>query len=188
MFQNGLGVQTDYAKVMSWFVEAAAHGNSNAENQLGWMYQFGQGVKPDDARAVTWYRMSADQGNRHGIDNLNAFKEVLEDSGTGFWEAANSQVTDPAIARAQRWARIQDLRARIAGLEGDAQNQDDIANQLEHTGKGKNDAITKLFNAIGSVPAVKFHIEAAKYRAEAARLREELAQIENQVTASDPAP
>ena len=76
-FKNGLGVQTDYAEAMSWFVEAAAHGNSNAENQLGWMYQFGQGVKPDDARAVTWYRMSADQGNRRGIDNLHAFEEVL---------------------------------------------------------------------------------------------------------------
>ena len=51
MFQNGLGVQTDYAKAMSWFVEAAAHGNSNAANQLGWMYQFGQGVKLDDTQS-----------------------------------------------------------------------------------------------------------------------------------------
>lgn len=193
MFQNGLGVQTDYAKAMYWFVEAAAHGNSDAENQLGWMHQHGQGVEPDDAKAVTWYRMSADQGNRRGIDNLCAFKEVLEDRGTGFWEAANSQVTDAAIARAQHWARIQDLKARIAGLEGDAQNQDDLAYGLEHMGKGKNgenDAIGKLMDAIGSVPAVKNHMEAAKYREEAARLREELAQIEseNQATASVPVP
>src|SRR5437773_12175271 len=65
MFQNGLGVQTDYAKAMHWFVEAAAHGNSDAENQLGWMYQHGQGVEPDDAKAVTWDRMDADQRNRH---------------------------------------------------------------------------------------------------------------------------
>ena len=39
-----------------------------------------------------------------------------------------------------------DLQRRIAGLEGDAQNRDDLADQLEHTGKGKNDAITKLFS------------------------------------------
>jgi len=188
MFQNGLGVPTDYAKAMSWFVEAAAHGNTDAENQLGWIYQHGQGVEPDDAKAVTWYRMSADQGNRRGIDNLDAFKEVLEDRGSGFWEAANSQVTDPAIARAQRWATIQDLQRRIAGLEGDAQNQDELANQLEHTGKGKNDAITKIFNAIGSVPAVKYHMDAAKYRDEAARLREELARVENQDKSSAPDP
>jgi hypothetical protein len=35
-------------------------------------------------------------------------------------------------------------------------------------------------NAIGSVPAVKNHMDAAKYREEAARLREELAEIEKQ--------
>ena len=186
MFQNGLGVQTDYAKAMYWFVEAAAHGNSNAQNQLGWMYQYGQGVEPDDAKAVTWYSMSADQGNRHGINNLDYFKEVLEERGS--WEAANSPVIDAAIARARRWATIQDLQRRIAGLDGDAQHQEDLANQLEHTGKGKNDAITKLFNAVGSVPAVKFHIEAEKDRAEAARLREQLAQIENENRSSASVP
>ena len=65
-------------------------------------------------------------------------------------------------------------------MEDDAQDQNDLSYQLEHTGKGKNDAITRLFNAAGSVPAVKYHAEAAKYRAEAARLREELTQLENQ--------
>jgi hypothetical protein len=191
MFQHGMGVQTDYARAMPWFVEAAAHGDSDAQNQLGWMYQFGQGVEPDDAKAVTWYRMSADQGNRRGIDNLDAFEEVLEDRCSGCWEAANSQVTDPAIARAQRWARIQDLQRRIAGLEGDAQNQEDLANDLEHMGKGKNGkngAISKLMNAIGSVPAVKNHMDAAKYREEAARLREELAQLERQNESSPTVP
>jgi hypothetical protein len=154
------------------------------------MYQHGQGVQPDDAKAVTWYRMSADQGNRHGINNLDYFKAVLEERGSGVWEAANTPVTDAAIARAQRWANIQDLQRRITGLEADAKHQDDLADQLEHTGKGKNDGIIKIFNALGSVPAVKFHIEAEKYRDEAAGLREELARIENedQSSGSVPAP
>jgi hypothetical protein len=152
------------------------------------MYQFRQGVEPNDAKAVTWYRLSANLGNRRAANNLHAFEEVLEDRGSGLWEAANTSVTDPAIVRAKRWATIQDLHRRIAGLEGDAQDQDDLANQLEHTGKGKNDALTKLFNAVGSLPAVKYHVEAAKYRAEAARLRDELAQIKDQSIASVPAP
>jgi hypothetical protein len=54
------------------------------------------------------------------------------------------------------------LLARITGLEADVLHQDDLANQLEHTGNGKNDAITKMFNAMGSVGAVKFHLEAGK--------------------------
>ena len=47
--------------------------------------------KSSSERRIQQYRMSADQGNRRGIDNLDAFKEVLEDRGSGFWEAANSQ-------------------------------------------------------------------------------------------------
>jgi TPR repeat protein len=173
---------------MSLFVEAAAHGNSDAENQIGWMYQFGQGVAEDDARALTWYGLAAAQGNTQGQNNLQVFTDDLQDSGG--YQNATAHGSDPAIARAENWAKIQDLQSRIAGLEGDAQNQDDLAYQLEHTGKGKNDALTKVFNAMGSVGAVKYHVEAEKYRAEAAGLRDELAQVEsqNQSSASVPAP
>ena len=178
MFENGIGVQTDYARAMSWFVEAAAKGNSNAANQIGWMYQHGQGVKPDDARALSWYLLSANQGNIHGKSNVEDLTSDLEESGT--YQSATARVDDVALARAERWVKIDDLQRRIAGLEGDAQNQDDLADQVEHMGNGKNDAINKIFNAIGSVPAAKYHVEAANYRAQAAQLREELAQIENQ--------
>jgi len=58
--------------------------------------------------------------------------------------------------------------------------QDDLAHQLEGMGHDRNDAISKTFHAMGSVGAVKFHLEAAKYRAEAARLKEELARLESQ--------
>ena len=58
----------------------------------------------------------------------------------------------------------------------------------QHMGKGKKAGASKLFNAIGSIPAVKYRAEAAKYRAEAARLREQLAQIEDQSSASVPTP
>jgi hypothetical protein len=173
---------------MSWFVEAAAHGNSNAGNQLGWMYQYGQGVKPDDAMALSWYQLAAGQGNIHGQRNLEDFTSDLEERGA--YQSATARVNDAALARAERWAKIDDLQRRIAGLAGDAQNQDDLAYQLERTGKGKSDAITKIFNTIESVPATKYRFEAAKYRAEAAQLRAELAQIEseNQSTASVTAP
>jgi TPR repeat protein len=186
MFQYGTGVQKDYAKAMSWFVKAAAQGNSDAENQLGWMYEYGQGVEADDAKALTWYRLAADQGNIHGKRNLQGFTDELEDRGEG--QSAISSVSDAAIAQAQRWANIQDLHRRINEEEADALHQDDLADQLEHTGNGKNGAITKLINAMGSVGAIKFRIEAEKYRAVAARLRDELAPIESQNQPTIPAP
>lgn len=67
-------------------------------------------------------------------------------------------------------ANIQDLQHRIDGVETDALHQDDLASQLKRMGKGKNDGITKLFNAMGSVGAAKFQIQAEKDREEAARL------------------
>jgi TPR repeat protein len=179
MFQHGTGVKTDYVQAMSWFKKAAAIGNGDAENQLGWMYQFGQGVQIDNARALTWYGLAADQGNMQGKNNLQIFTDNLQDSG-GDWQNATAAVSDAAIAQAQRWATIRDLHARIDKLEAGALYQDDLADQLEHTGKGKNGAVVKVINAMGSVGAVKFRIEAEKYRAEAAHLRDQLAQIETQ--------
>lgn len=84
------------------------------------------------------------------------------------------------MLRAQRWSDIRDLRARITGLESDAVQQEDLAAQREGMGKGKHDIVSKALLGMGSVGAVKFHVEAAKYRAEAARLREQLAQLESQ--------
>jgi uncharacterized protein len=46
LFQYGTGVPKDYAKAMSWFDKAAAQGNSDAENQLGWMYEYDKAWRP----------------------------------------------------------------------------------------------------------------------------------------------
>jgi TPR repeat protein len=184
IFQHGTGVQTDYVQAMYWFKQAAAQGNSDAENQLGWMYQFGQGVKSDNAMALTWYGLAADQGNVQGENNLQSLTDDLQDNGGGEWQSATSAVSDAAVAQAQRREKIQDLHRRIDKVEADALYQDDLADQLEHTGKGKSGAVVKVINAMGTVGAVKFRIEAAKYRAEAAQLRDELAQIESQKQSS----
>ena len=53
------------------------------------------------------------------------------------------------MLRAQPWQKIRDLRARITGLESDAVQQDDLANQLERMGNGKPGAISKSFHAMG---------------------------------------
>jgi hypothetical protein len=180
MFQYGTGVPVDYDQARTWYYQAADQGNGDALNQLGWMYQYGQGVKQDDGEALSWYQLSAGEGNSHGQNNLQAFTDNLKyQRGAVLLNAINEKVDDPALLRAQRWHDIRDLRARITGLESDAVQQDDLADQLEGMGHGKNDAISKTFHAMGSVGAVKFHVEAAKYRAEAALLREQLAQLEN---------
>jgi hypothetical protein len=96
------------------------------------------------------------------------------------WQYATVAISDAVIAQAQRWAKIQDLHRRIDKVEADGLYQDDLVEQLTHTGEGKTGAVVKMINATGSVIAVKYRIEAEKYRAEAARLRDQLAQIETQ--------
>ena len=177
-FQHGIGVPVDYAKARSWLYRAAALENSDAENQLGWMYQFGQGVEPDDARAVAWYSLAADQGNTQGKNNLCAFQEELEERGSGLWESANQPVSDAAIEMVRRRVRIRELRAQITGLETDAVQDDNSADELATMGK-KDDGVGKVMDAFGTVVGVKPRLDAAKYREQAARLREELARLES---------
>lgn len=146
MYQYGSGIPKDYAQARGWYYEAADQGNGDAENQIGWMYQFGQGVEQNDAEALAWYRLAAENGNVPGRNNLHVLIEQLKDAGGGVWSSAEAaQVRDPELDRAQNWKDIRDLRAQIMGLEADAVQQDQLAEQLESMGKGKTDVVSKNF-------------------------------------------
>jgi len=151
-----------------------------AANQLGWMYQFGQGVKSNDSMALTWYDLAANQGNTQGQNN---FQALVDDA------QSTALVSDPALEPARRWAKIRELHAGIDKAEAQALGEDDYADEFEHFGKGKKDALAKVMDTLGTVPAARHRVEAAKYRAEAAHLRDQLVQIEsqNQVSAGIPA-
>lgn len=185
LYQHGFGVEMDYAKAMAWYYNAAGQGNGNAENQLGWMYQFGMGVTPDNAQALTWYRTAAAQGNKYGIENLQALTTKLKAGDGSLWQAANASAVQAVNAQSERRARITDLRRRIAELEFDAQQEENLAAQMEQPRTG---AAAAVINTIGAVGAVKFRLEAEKYHAEAARLRVELAEMDNDLAARLPNP
>jgi hypothetical protein len=76
------------------------------------------------------------------------------------WQYATVAISDAVIAQAQRWAKIQDLHGRIDKVEAEALYQDDLVEQLTHIGNGKTGAVVKAMNAMGSVGAVKFRLEA----------------------------
>jgi len=78
----------------------------------------------------------------------------------------------------RRRARIRELRAQINGLETDAVQDDNSADELATMGK-KNDGVGKIMDAFGTFVGVKPRLDAAKYREQAARLREELARLES---------
>ena len=56
MYDNGRGVQKDYAQAVKWYRKAAEQGDAMAQGSLGFMYENGRGVQKDKKEAAKWYR------------------------------------------------------------------------------------------------------------------------------------
>jgi len=64
------GVKKDLKAAFNLYQEAAAAGNIEAQNWLGYSYEYGLGVDVDNAKAAEWYKKSADAGLAIGQNNL----------------------------------------------------------------------------------------------------------------------
>ena len=62
MYNNGAGVQQDYATAAQWYRKAADQDNASAQLQFGSLYENGRGVEKNLDQAIALYRKSADQG------------------------------------------------------------------------------------------------------------------------------
>ena len=66
----GLGQAQDYAEAARLYLEAAGHGHSRAQTNLGMMYYNGQGMAADSAQAAHWFEAAAGQGDTVAQYNL----------------------------------------------------------------------------------------------------------------------
>lgn len=62
----------DYTTALSVFRTLADRGDTDAQNNLGFMYANGQGVATNYAEAVKWYRLAAEAGHAIAQSNLGA--------------------------------------------------------------------------------------------------------------------
>jgi TPR repeat protein len=70
MYLRGLGVPQDDAMAVRWLKIAAAHGQAEAQNQLGLFYAQGRGgIERNIAEAVKLFRLAADQGGLAAAQN-----------------------------------------------------------------------------------------------------------------------
>ena len=60
----------DYARAMRIFQQWAAKGDTNAMNDIGWMYANGLGMPVSAEQAIAWYSKAAKLGNPVGYTNL----------------------------------------------------------------------------------------------------------------------
>lgn len=70
MFDEGAGVEQDFAAAAAWYRKAAEQGFVDAQTNLGIMYYHGLGISRDIAEAAHWFRMAASQGDEESAGYL----------------------------------------------------------------------------------------------------------------------
>ena len=69
-YENGDGVEQDYAKAMENYLSAAEAGNGEGMRRVGRLYQYGNGVEIDYALAMEWYLKGVEAGNAGSMNNV----------------------------------------------------------------------------------------------------------------------
>jgi hypothetical protein len=194
-------------QALDWYYKAAAQGNPNAQENIGYLYQHGLGVETDYAEAQSWYYKAAGQGNSNAENQLGylnqyglgippdfaqalAWYHTAADQGNHTaienlkalserLQGLDAELWRAASAAAQQAAEAQSLRrSRIANLQRQIGELELDARMEESL--AESDATAVSAPAIGTQ---KLRQEADMYRSEAARLRAELAGL-NTLTAS----
>ena len=88
MYEQGIGVDVDYEKSLSYFIKSANLGNADAMKQVSEMYYKGIGTEANEKIAKEWEKKSRDQGIHEEIEELvSAGNALLENK--NYEEARN---------------------------------------------------------------------------------------------------
>ncbi|WP_144354477.1 tetratricopeptide repeat protein, partial [Snodgrassella alvi] len=63
LYENGDGVEQNYAKAFECYQAAAEQGNPIAQYYAGSMYYYGKGVEQSFIKSLEYYKPAAEQGN-----------------------------------------------------------------------------------------------------------------------------
>jgi TPR repeat protein len=95
MYYKGNGVPQDYVEAVKWFRLAAAHGNAEAQSNLGVMYYKGNGVPQDYVQAYKWFSLAA----------ATYTEKQARDEAAKNRDSVAARMTPAQIAEAQKRAR-----------------------------------------------------------------------------------
>ena len=62
-YENGRGVEQDFAEARKWYEKSARHGHADAQHALATCYAYGMQVPQDYDLAIKWYGKAAEQGH-----------------------------------------------------------------------------------------------------------------------------
>lgn len=94
LYEEGKGVEQDYAKALTWYRRAAAQDYAEAQYRLGLLHETGRGVGEDPAEAVAWYRRAA----------LGRDTEAMESLGRLYADGVDGIAAEPL--QAFMWTQI----------------------------------------------------------------------------------
>lgn len=70
MYQNGSGVEMDFALAKEWYEKALKAGSASALHDLGYLYLNGLGVERDLVEAIRWFKEADEAGHAPGTAQL----------------------------------------------------------------------------------------------------------------------
>ena len=116
-----MGQPQNFAEALSWFYKAAAQGNDQAQENIGYIFEHGTGVPVDYAKARALFEQAAAQGNGDAENQLG-------------WMYQYGQGVQKDNARALTWYQLSAHRGDVAGQN----NVADFTSYLEEEGDYQN--------------------------------------------------
>jgi uncharacterized protein len=80
MYNEGKGVNQNFAEAVKWYRRSAELGNSSAQNNLGFMYSYGHGINKDYVLAHMWFSLSFSNGSEHGLEGRKMIEKKMTPS------------------------------------------------------------------------------------------------------------
>ncbi len=102
-FEQGLGIERNYAHAYALYCIATLQGDSGAAYRLGWMHMNGRGVEKNNAVAIGWFRLAAERGDSHSqrvLDDLLTNGHAEEDANCPTGKSQPDPLTIDAWVRA----------------------------------------------------------------------------------------
>ena len=87
LYENGSGVERDYAKAAYWYRRTAESGDREAQLTYAMIRALGKGVEPDLADACHWATLSLHNGNEKAHQTLSIIRAQARDAATAATEA-----------------------------------------------------------------------------------------------------
>ena len=130
MYENGNGVERDFAKAAYWYGKTAEAGDREAQLTYAMIRALGKGVEADIADACHWATLSLHSGNDKARQTLQIIrvqaKDAAAEATAAFTEAQRGGDLQEALRQMERAAECGSVNAQFALFQLLYEGQEDV--------------------------------------------------------------